>query len=1079
MNQNHFLKFFSKITLILPFFLLASTSLAASSVFVSPDGNNANSGSSDSPYATIQYAIDNVDDGGAVNIKPGTYAEQIIITKNVTLSGADKTTTIINSPSSLTTESDGSNRSIIEVKGAGTNVAISNLTIQSAAINQPDIVGLHIHGMANTSISNNIFQNIKSSDSLTNASSNIYEFQDVSLLVSDAGTSVSISNNAFSGITHAVVDRAAIYIEKSAAATISNNTISNFIYSGGITKRLSAGIVIWDAANDGIIISGNTIQNNNAGIIIGSATGIQISGNTISVSSGNYGAVPNRGIWVTARRSTNPCENGCVTSSTISGNSIVGGGSGYGIAVGSVGSELGANIAAPSSALITGNTVTNWNSGIYNARSNPDTNSIVAKNNSISGNLNYGIENSRTILIDAILNWWGNATGPGGVGNGSGNPASANVIFNPWYADSNFTNISGGHSITVSIARGSGNVSPSSQSVIPGGSASISIIPDASYRLGRIVDNGSVISLTGDTYTISNVTSDHTVSVYFLADEETYAIQNLNLDGNTTLAVFPGDFTGNSVISIPSNVSNGRLDFSAALSGSGPKTASVAGSISLNTVTPRGTVMINIPSGTIFSGPSSWNGIIKTGRFSLSTGALLPVSSGKVASTSMAFEIGLSGQTLTFDKGVRLLLPETAGLKIGYSGDLVNFTEITDTCAADTEAAGNALPSNGACKITSGNDTVIWTKHFTEFIAYEETDVSVPSAPIITPGAGSYNTPQTVSINSSQNATTFYTLDGTTPSNLKTQYSNPFTVNGANGASITVKAISYIGSSTTSTIASAIFSFDTVAPSRPIIASIATSTVNPTQTITGSKDANTSILLNNSVIVPLNSETSWEYLFTAASGANSLSFTSKDAAGNLSSSTTSTVTYTPSESGANANNNNNNGGGSVSSPAPNPTSGGGPISAPSSGNDLMSPPAANVADNSSDIGNETGEVLGASIFKFTSDLKKGTENNDVLELQKALTNVGAYSGPLTGYFGSFTETAVKKFQALHGISQTGYFGPLTRAALNKTTQQKNNSANVLSAADVAKIQAQIIILQNQLNIILEKLKQLLLGKTNQ
>lgn len=73
---------------------------------------------------------------------------------------------------------------------------------------------------------------------------------------------------------------------------------------------------------------------------------------------------------------------------------------------------------------------------------------------------------------------------------------------------------------------------------------------------------------------------------------------------------------------------------------------------------------------------------------------------------------------------------------------------------------------------------------------------------------------------------------------------------------------------------------------------------------------------------------------------------------------------------------------------------------------------------------------------FKKDLYLGVTDPDVLALQKYLNAHGypvAVSGPgspgnETNYFGGLTESAVKKFQAAHGISPvSGYFGPLTRA----------------------------------------------------
>ncbi|MDB5254564.1 MAG: putative peptidoglycan-binding protein [Parcubacteria group bacterium] len=70
-------------------------------------------------------------------------------------------------------------------------------------------------------------------------------------------------------------------------------------------------------------------------------------------------------------------------------------------------------------------------------------------------------------------------------------------------------------------------------------------------------------------------------------------------------------------------------------------------------------------------------------------------------------------------------------------------------------------------------------------------------------------------------------------------------------------------------------------------------------------------------------------------------------------------------------------------------------------------------------------------FVFTKALSLRAEDTEVTELQKKLTALGMYSGPITGTFGSLTEAAVKKFQIKNGLSPLGSVGPGTRAALNK------------------------------------------------
>ncbi|MGC9610692.1 MAG: peptidoglycan-binding domain-containing protein [Minisyncoccia bacterium] len=72
-----------------------------------------------------------------------------------------------------------------------------------------------------------------------------------------------------------------------------------------------------------------------------------------------------------------------------------------------------------------------------------------------------------------------------------------------------------------------------------------------------------------------------------------------------------------------------------------------------------------------------------------------------------------------------------------------------------------------------------------------------------------------------------------------------------------------------------------------------------------------------------------------------------------------------------------------------------------------------------------------SSYQFLNPLKLGSSGTDVTELQKKLKSEGVYSGAITGYFGSLTETAVKKYQKTNGLTQLGSVGPGTRALLNK------------------------------------------------
>lgn len=73
-------------------------------------------------------------------------------------------------------------------------------------------------------------------------------------------------------------------------------------------------------------------------------------------------------------------------------------------------------------------------------------------------------------------------------------------------------------------------------------------------------------------------------------------------------------------------------------------------------------------------------------------------------------------------------------------------------------------------------------------VTYVAAPVAV-AAPLLTPGTGTYYVPQTVSMSAQNGATIYYTLDGTTPTENSTVYTEPFVVN----ATTTVKAIAVDG----------------------------------------------------------------------------------------------------------------------------------------------------------------------------------------------------------------------------------------------------------------------------------------------
>jgi peptidoglycan hydrolase-like protein with peptidoglycan-binding domain len=96
-------------------------------------------------------------------------------------------------------------------------------------------------------------------------------------------------------------------------------------------------------------------------------------------------------------------------------------------------------------------------------------------------------------------------------------------------------------------------------------------------------------------------------------------------------------------------------------------------------------------------------------------------------------------------------------------------------------------------------------------------------------------------------------------------------------------------------------------------------------------------------------------------------------------------------------------------------------------------------------------------MKLTRSLQLGMTSDEVKVLQEMLaTDPDIYpEGKVTGYFGSLTEKAVKKFQARFGLEQVGKVGPKTLAKINELlTEGAGNSGKIppglLKASGIAK-----------------------------
>jgi parallel beta-helix repeat protein len=121
-----------------------------------------------------------------------------------------------------------------------------------------------------------------------------------------------------------------------------------------------------------------------------------------------------------------------------------------------------------------------------------------------------------------------------------------------------------------------------------------------------------------------------------------------------------------------------------------------------------------------------------------------------------------------------------------------------------------------------------------------------------------------------------------------TDWSHPFNLSeGTNNISIT----SWDAAGNESAPITTTIILDTSAPGAPTLDAVVSPTNVTPQILSGTKDTNSSILINGAEIISVNSFVNWSYSYNLTEGNNNISITSRDAAGNESSPVTTTIEY--------------------------------------------------------------------------------------------------------------------------------------------------------------------------------------------
>lgn len=471
-------------------FVFASAAFTQTVIYV--DGSGAGS------YLTIAEGIAAASAGDTVSVAAGTYDEQVIVNKGLTLQGAGSTTII--KPSQTTASAftlfnrapggAANSAGIITVNAPGDSVTIRSLAVDGSLVTSLPTGGNGFMGIldratpllveavtvSDIGIANGNGIYLSSLDSTVGTevrNSTISGYLKNGITANFSGMTAYLHHNIVSGMgPTTTVAQNGVQIGFGASGTVSNNVVSGNVWTGtygGTNNPLS------DADADGA-----------TGILFYMpSTGAEIDSNSLSANQ--------FGIWTVAAPDVNIHDN------TIVGLAHTGNAYPTGIAIWSADmwtADFGGSETA-TAATLDRNVIHNHDYGIivHNHTAGEPAPHLTARENAMSGNGTFGAWGN--VSVDAIHNWWGSTTGPTYATNagGTGDAVSDSVRFDPWYVDSSVTTLVASQEVvTTQDTTVVGFVGTSL-------SVSITSTPDANnYLVAYLAGAASDPPVTGETY---------------------------------------------------------------------------------------------------------------------------------------------------------------------------------------------------------------------------------------------------------------------------------------------------------------------------------------------------------------------------------------------------------------------------------------------------------------------------------------------------------------------------------------------------------------------------------------------------
>jgi parallel beta-helix repeat protein len=298
-------------------------------------------------YTTIQAAVNAAKSGDVIRVCAGTYPEQVVIDKSLTVE-ADNGVIVI--PSNVVANAAGLSSgdplaAIILVKNAG-NVGLEGLIVDGSANGLtacgPTLIGI-LYQDASGSIEHNFVRHVRlgstlpgcqsgdaidvesSSSGQSNviiANNSVDSYQKNGITGNEPGTKVDITGNAVTGLGPTTgAAQNGIQIGFGAQGRVTNNAVADNVYSpcesAADCASNAAGILIYQS--DGVRVERNTLGSNQVGIFVAANNGdiaenivfhsvaldgIALVGNGNSVSSNDISSSDDAAVYIQGNNNT-------------------------------------------------------------------------------------------------------------------------------------------------------------------------------------------------------------------------------------------------------------------------------------------------------------------------------------------------------------------------------------------------------------------------------------------------------------------------------------------------------------------------------------------------------------------------------------------------------------------------------------------------------------------------------------------------------------------------------------------------------------------------------------------------------